>query len=172
MDSWMNNFADRFFSSGISKTCILVFSILGCVALAVMMMLTAADVVLRYFFNSPIPGAYELTEFTMVIFVACGLSYCSIMRGHVSVDLLFTRLSEKSQAVIDCFTKFIGIIIVSLMAWRTFQQMTVIHGFGEKSQVLTLPVFPFIGIAGLGIALFGLVLILQFFESLFEVIKK
>ena len=172
MRAWMNNFADKVFGSGIPRKCIRVFSTLGSIALAVMMMLTAADVILRYFFDSPIPGAFELQEFSMVIFVACGLSYCAVMKGHVSVDLVFSKFPVRAQALANCFTSLIGIIVISVMAWQTFQQMTVVRGFREVSQVLGLPVYPFVGIAGLGIALFGLVLLLQFIESLFEVIKE
>ena len=37
--------------------------------LAGMMFLTAADVILRYIFNRPVTGAYELIEFLMAILI-------------------------------------------------------------------------------------------------------
>lgn len=172
MSSSVIQLVDRLLSTGIIKKCILVFSTIAGVILFLMMMLTAADVTLRYFFDMPVAGAYELTQFAMVIFAAGGLSYCAMVDGHVSVDLFFKGLPDRTQAVITCLTKFISLIIVLLMSWRAFQQMIVVYGFGEKSQVLSLPVFPFLGITGLGIALFGLVLLFQFIESLFTVIRK
>ena len=42
---------------------------IGSVILAFMMFITAADVCLRYFFNRPIMGAYELTEITLVVWM-------------------------------------------------------------------------------------------------------
>jgi len=41
----------------------------GRVILAVMVVLITVDVVLRYFFNRPIKGSYELIEFMLVLIV-------------------------------------------------------------------------------------------------------
>jgi len=44
-------------------------SYVGNFALAAMMLLTTADVIGRYFFNAPVLGAYEITEYLMLIMV-------------------------------------------------------------------------------------------------------
>ena len=44
-------------------------SYIGNIALALMMLLTTADVLGRYFFNAPVLGAYEITEYLMLIMV-------------------------------------------------------------------------------------------------------
>ena len=46
----------------------------GVTALTLLMLLTAVDVCLRYLFDSPITGSYELSEFMMAILVAFGLA--------------------------------------------------------------------------------------------------
>ena len=53
---------------------------IGALVLAAMMFLGAADVILRYFFNSPISGAYELVEYMMAIIVPFGLCVCAPSR--------------------------------------------------------------------------------------------
>ena len=50
----------------------------GIAVLAAMMTLTAADVCLRYLFNRPIMGAYELNEFMMAVFVGFSFAYTAI----------------------------------------------------------------------------------------------
>ena len=52
---------------------------LGCLALLAMVLLTAADVGLRYFFSSPISASYELSEILMETFTLIMikvLQYC------------------------------------------------------------------------------------------------
>lgn len=149
-----------------------MFSKLSGVILFFMMMLTAMDVTLRYFFDMPIAGAYELTQYAMVIFVVGGLSCCGIKDDHVSIDLIYKGLPEWAQTLSDCLAKCIGFIIVALMAWQSFLHMNIVYDLDEKSQVLSIPAFPFYGITGLGIAFFALILLSQFLELFQRVVKR
>ena len=75
-----------------------------CIAAAViilfMMLLTTLDVVMRYAFTRPLAGVYELQEFMLVRVVYLALSYVQSSNGHIYVDLLTNRFSEKGQAVL------------------------------------------------------------------------
>jgi TRAP-type C4-dicarboxylate transport system permease small subunit len=53
-----------------------------------MMLLTTADVGGRYFFNSPILGAVELTQLMLAALVFLSLPVVCWRQEHVSVDLL------------------------------------------------------------------------------------
>ena len=61
---------------------------LASIALVVMMGVTLADVFLRYVFNSPIRGAYELVEAMMVVFVFNGMSTAFLQRRNIVIDLI------------------------------------------------------------------------------------
>jgi TRAP-type C4-dicarboxylate transport system permease small subunit len=58
------------------------------------------------------------------------------------------------------------------MAWQSFSHMKIVYDLDEKSQVLSIPAFPFYGITGLGIAFFALILISQFIELLLKAVKR
>ena len=92
----------------------------GATALTLMMLLTAVDVFLRYIFDRPITGSYELTEFLMAILVAFGLAYTAVHQGHINVDLLITGTSPRSQAVINSITALLSLGFFTLMTWRSF----------------------------------------------------
>ena len=77
-----------------------IINTVGLGVLAVMMFLTATDVTLRYVFNRPIPGAFELTEFLMATLVAFALAYTQVHKGHINVDLIISRFPPRAQAVI------------------------------------------------------------------------
>ena len=61
----------------------------------IMMFLTAADVLGRYIFSRPIYGAQDVTELMLVVIVFFGIPYLQFVKGHIKVELLFSRLSTK-----------------------------------------------------------------------------
>jgi TRAP-type C4-dicarboxylate transport system permease small subunit len=138
------------------------------VALAVMMFLTAFDVTLRKLANMPIQGAYELDQFMLAITISLGLAYCAVEKGHVTIDLLTSRLSKRTQGIINSITGLLTLIFVAIMTWQTFIYITMLARSGLTSTVLLIPVFPFVIIVTFGIALFSLVLLVNFLEFLVE----
>src|SRR4030066_331803 len=68
--------------------------------LFVLMMLGAADVVGRYLFNSPIQGTMEVSELLLAGIVFFGWAYTQAARGHITVDLFFSRIPSRGQAIL------------------------------------------------------------------------
>ena len=66
-------------------------------AIVAMMLLTCADVVLRYF-RRPIPGTYELVCFLGAAAVAFAMAYTSVEKGHVSVRFVVDLFHIKFRA--------------------------------------------------------------------------
>lgn len=65
-------------------------------ALFVMMILTSCDALSRYFFRHSITGSYEITErYLMIILVFLSMSYVLKVDGHIRLDILFDRFSNK-----------------------------------------------------------------------------
>jgi TRAP-type C4-dicarboxylate transport system permease small subunit len=150
----------------------LKFSIFAQIALAGMMFLTAADVILRYIFDSPIPGAYELTEYAMAIFVGTGIAYCGIKNAHVDVDLFVSRLSKRTHANFGSFTGLLSLGIFSLITWNTFILMKNVRSLETTSPALGIPVYPFIILVGVGCGLLTLVILTGFIDSIYKAVKK
>jgi TRAP-type C4-dicarboxylate transport system permease small subunit len=144
----------------------------GVAVLAVMMVLTAGDVTLRYVFNRPIVGSLDLTEYMMAIVVSFSLAYCAFLKGHVRVDLIVSHLPQRVQAVIDSITGLLGVILFSVITWQGFVYMGILVDTGLKSTVLLVPRFPFAGLVCLGSAFLTLVLLANFLEFLSEAVRK
>ena len=79
----------------------------------IMMVLTTADVILRYLFNWPMPGSWELTEYLMAIAVSLTLAYCALERGHIKVDIVLSLLPQRAQAAIRSIVTFLGLGFLS-----------------------------------------------------------
>ena len=140
--------------------------------LAAMMTLTGVDVTLRYVFSRPIPGSFEITEYMMPIVVALGLAYCAIEKGHVRVDLVVTRLSERAQAIMNSLASFLFLGTFILITWQSVLRAQEMIRFGTTSHNLYIPVAPFVLVVTVGSAVLCLVLLREFIDYLCKAVKK
>jgi TRAP-type C4-dicarboxylate transport system permease small subunit len=74
------------------------------VVIVLMVLLTVTDVCLRYIFNSPITGSYEVTEFMMAVLVFASVGFTMSVKDHVSVDLVVTKLPDRVRALLEAIT--------------------------------------------------------------------
>ncbi len=140
--------------------------------LLVLMFLTAFDVILRYLFNKPISGSFELTEFMMVCIVGLGLAYCGVNRGHVGVELILERVSPKTRAIMNAITYGISLIFVALITWQLIKYIGTTYEAHLTSSVLLIPNFPFVAILSIGVIAFTLVFLVQVIEFILQACKK
>lgn len=81
------------------------------------MLFVGAEVVMRYAFNSPIPGHLEGSELLMPIIVFLALSYTQSMRGHVGMDLFLDSLPSRAKLYATMGTLLISIFVCAVLAW-------------------------------------------------------
>jgi TRAP-type C4-dicarboxylate transport system permease small subunit len=137
-----------------------------------MMILTGVDVTLRYIFNRPIPGSYEITQYIMPIVVAFGLAYCALEDGHVRVELLIAGLPARMQALMNCMANLFFFSLFILITWQSFLRAKGMIDSGLMSEVLYLPVFPFVLTVTVGSATLCLVVLRDFFDSLLKAVSR
>jgi C4-dicarboxylate transporter DctM subunit len=146
-------------------------NVAGLVFLALMMLLTTADVIGRYIFNTPLTGAFELTEFMMAVVIAFGLSYTQVKKGHVNVDVVTEKLSKRVQAVINSITCLMFLCLFVLISWRLILYAERLRLANQTSASLYIPVFPFIDLVALGGIILCLVLVADLLGYLAEATK-
>ncbi len=153
----------------LNRPLIAVIKFIALWVLAGMMFLTFADVLLRYLFNSPIPGATELIEFMMGIAVTFSVVYCAYKKSHISVDLVIANFPDRARKWLDCITSLITLILFLLITWQAFIYVVDEYGSRLTSAVLYIPVYPFIATAAVAFAVICLVLLVEFLSHLSEV---
>ena len=127
-----------------------------------LMLLTVGDVVGRSFFNKPIPGTFELSEYMLAVIVLLGAAYTQQVKGHVGVDFLTNRYSPKTQSVLHAVTTLAGLLIIAILVWQGY-----LEGIHEKavSDQLRVPQWPFKLLVAVGGLLLWLELLLDFISS-------
>ena len=142
---------------------------IGATILALMMFLTALDVGLRYIFNSPLSGAFELVEYMMAIVIPFSIVYCAEQRGHVSVELILARFPKKIQVLVDILTTLAAMLFTIVIAWQNFLYIGEVYDSHLTSAVLLIPTYPFVLPVALGIGAFALMLLVHLIELISKV---
>ena len=118
-----------------------VFAMAGGMLLIAIVGMTVASVLGRYFFGTPIPGDYELTELACGIAVFAFLPYCQVTNANVVVDFFTSRLSARRRAVLDGVHSVAFTIMAGLIAWRLFVGGMRKLGDGETTLFLEIPIY-------------------------------
>jgi TRAP-type C4-dicarboxylate transport system permease small subunit len=138
--------------------------ILGAACLVGMTFLTCADVVGR-FFRHPIFGSVEIVSTLATLAVAMALPYTHRVGGHIGVEILVMRLSEKKQTVIDFCTSILSLVLFAIVTWRMTVYARHMGESGEVSMNLELPTHAWIYITAFCFAVFTLIILRQVIET-------
>lgn len=148
----------------------LVAAIAG-IGLLALMVVMAADVIGRYFFKHPIPGAYELVEYLMAVFIPCCVAYSAERKCHVGVDILVERLAPRTRLLVEIITQAITIVLISLVVRQGWIGFTEALSSTMKSAVLQIPNAPFLLSIPVGFGAFAIFLFIHLLQSIREVFR-
>lgn len=91
----------------------------ACAAILVaMVILTAVDIIGRYWFNSPILGAYELTQILLSSLVFMALPLTTYSQEHVEVDIFYHMASTFSKHLMRIIGAVISSLALGVISWR------------------------------------------------------
>ena len=124
--------------------------ILGVVILLAMMMMTVADVIMRYFFRQPIIGSMEISVALMVCVVFLGIGWCALNDGHISVDIITGKLSKRGQALLNGFDNIVTLVLALIITWRSFMEALSVKDMEVTSPILGIPRYPFVFVTSFG----------------------
>ena len=118
------------------------FNLLAAASLSAIILLTCIDVSMRYFFSRPIAGTYDLVSLMGAIVAAFAMPYTMLMRGHVAVDLLVRKLSERKKLAVETVTHIVGILLFLILTWQCAGLASDMKAAGEVTPTLLLPFYP------------------------------
>jgi TRAP-type mannitol/chloroaromatic compound transport system permease small subunit len=76
------------------------------------------DVAARYLFSAPTVWSYDISYMLGGSLMVLGGAYTLLHRGHVSVDIVYSRLSPRAQAILDTvLTFFIFFPLISVLLY-------------------------------------------------------
>lgn len=120
------------------------FNMVASAALVLMMVLSCADIFMRYLFNRPITGTYDIVSLSGAVLAAFAMPYTMLKKGHVAVEILIQSLSRGMQLVIETFSHLLGISLFLVLVWQAILLSRDMKAAGEVTPTLLLPFYPIV----------------------------
>ncbi len=92
-----------------------IIGYIAAVAMIIMLLNVAYDVVMRYFFRASSIGMQELEWHLFAVVFLFGMSYALKEDGHVRVDMFYEKMKPKYQAMINVTGALIFIVPFSIL---------------------------------------------------------
>ncbi len=114
------------FIDGLNDRAGKIFSVLCIFMIAVLMW----EVVFRYFLNKPTIWAHETTTMLFGAYIILGGGYTLRHHAHVSMDILYNRLSLRGRAILDLVSSPLFFLFCGLILW-----------YGARNALYSLSIF-------------------------------
>ncbi len=149
-------------------TFVRILSYIGTSFLIVLVGLSTIDVILRYFFYSPIDGTIEIIELTMVVLIFFSVAYTLSTKSHVKVEVLSAVLKPRGKLVLESIACFNSIVVLLLVIWRS-----AVFAFEtpDITVILGIPVAPFAALVPLSCFLMLLLFVRDYLEIVTKSVK-
>jgi len=107
-------------------------------------------VILRKFFSTSIPDAYDFGSLMLGILIFWGIAATSYRGTHITVDLLWSAGSQRTKRYIDIFATLVLLFVVVVQTYTLFDKVLQTYRDNVLTFDLHLPVWPFFAVAWLG----------------------
>jgi len=124
--------------------------------LILMMFLAATDVILRYFFHRPLVGTMGLIEVMLPLITSLSFAYAEVLKGHLKLDFLTSRLPKKINSILENCTDVITLGMLIFVSLAILNYANYIKTTGLLVGDITMFVYPFVYIVAFGWFLFAL----------------
>jgi len=107
-------------------------------------------VVLRKFFSTSIPDAYDFGRMLLGILIFWGIAATSYRGGHITVDLVWSAASPRRKRQIDIFATLVLLFVVAVQTTMLFDKVRGTYVDHVLTYDLNIPTWPFYAIAWAG----------------------
>ena len=140
-------------------------TLLGGVAIALMMLHITADVVLRYLFSAPLPGTITyVSNYYMIIATFVPLAYAEKLDAHITVEVVAERLPRRIQRHLAHWLLPVCAVVLAFMTVKTWTE--ALGKYEMKASLVeggtTIITWPGYFMLPLGLGLMVLVLLYKF----------
>lgn len=123
---------------------------LAMLALAVMGSVTVCDVVLKYLFNRPITGAYDLVESLLPVVVFHSLPATLLRRQNIVIDLIDHIVGATRVRPLVRIADVVTLVLLGLITAAMVSPALQAYEYGDRKLELGLPIAVVWSVAILG----------------------
>lgn len=137
-----------------------------------MMLLIVVDVAMRFLFNSPIVGAYEIVQYMMFAVIFASFAYCQSERGHVHLTMILILLPRPVRFFFYSVTGIFSTILAVLVGYAAVLQAQLAKSSHYVTGVLQFVTYPFFWIEAITMFVFAVALFYDVVRSVIAMFNK
>jgi TRAP-type C4-dicarboxylate transport system permease small subunit len=107
-------------------------------------------VVLRKFFNTSIPDAYDFGRMFLGILIFWGIAATSYRGSHITVDLVWSAAGPRMKRAIDVFATLVLLFVVAVQTAMLFDKVRGTYVDNVQTYDMNIPTWPFYAVAWFG----------------------
>lgn len=115
---------------------------LSCIPLAILVVITAADVVARYALASSVPDTIEISGLMLGLLISFGLAPITYGDRQVRIEIIESILPRGPRMVIFVTMQLIGAVVFALMGWQAIIRSLKSYSIGEFAGYNQIPIWP------------------------------
>ena len=145
---------------------------IGSAALGFLVLMLMYAIVMRRLVNAPLKGSAEMTGLALVLITFLILAYDSFKGESMVVEVVVDRFPRGVRAIISVVMHFLTTGMLGVLCWQLFVQAMRLQDFKQTTQLLEIPLFPFLYLAAFAILILAVVYLKHFLYSVDKAMKK
>jgi len=139
-------------------------AVIAGLCLVAIVVIVSLGVVMRYAFGAPLLGVNEFVQLTAVALVMAALPYCTARRGHVAVDVFDKAMGPWGRYAGDIVSFLLSGFVLAILAQRAVLKALDALEWGDATNMLRMPIWPFYGILAAGTGLCVVIMAVQLLQ--------
>ena len=136
MKAWLDRPGAR--GDSVARLC----ALFGMLALVAFILMTVADVLMRWLFNSPVNGVADTGPLIVAIVAAAFFPLSLAGRHHVAIGFLGSYLGPRATAWLEAFASLVTWVFFILLAWQIVRYTIELRQLGQTTWVVQIPIAP------------------------------
>ncbi len=140
-----------------------------------LILVVCAEVVMRYVLNRPTSQLPVIQTWTGTLLYSLAFAYVHLHKGHVRVDVLYSRFTDRAKAVVDSVLWFVFFLpAVGLLIFTGYHWVEYALRIGERSSITYWypPTAPIRIVVLVGLSLFMIQGLATLFRDLYFVVRN
>ncbi len=127
-------------------------AIIAGVILVGLVILTFADVLMRYLFSAPIAGRQDIIEMGMIAVLSLAAPYAWRIGDHITVDVVPDLPWQGARALRVVLVRLIVALLLGLLSFTAYQRIEEAELFNEATNIILIPHQPFLWLMAVAFA--------------------
>ena len=136
------------------------------------LVITVADILGTKLFKRPLPLTIDFVGYVLLFAGSFALADTQLGHGFIEVSFVVSKLSKRLQAIFGIINSFIGLVIFSILSWKSYEHMIEVKHSEAMTLSFDIPAYVFVPILTFGAISISLVFLLQLGQSMLLALER